>query len=88
MTDSNSTIIKEFSDPIFYQRNFLSESKNNYGIHGKWFWALTSNGHLYCRCTAWINDDSYRQYNHTHPTALLSDMMRIVKEFGHLVVLL
>jgi len=76
-------IVKSFSDPEFFQKQYHSD------IEGEWFWGLGDDGGLYCKCPADFEDpDRWYSYEHEcHPRSFsIRDMKRIVKAFGHLVV--
>ena len=94
MIDQNDEvkIVKSFNDPIFYER-VIDYFKLDYFKTGhdpeikEWWWGLSSNGYLYCRCSAYVNID-WQPYGYGKPPCLLSDMIRITDQFKPLLAFL
>lgn len=81
-------IIKSFRDDVYYKKYILHYNVNT-PSNGEWLWGIDAFGKLYCKC----NSLSIRGWL-SYPDQVnglmvdLKDMMRIVKEFGHLLVFL
>lgn len=93
-------IVKYFEDKVYW-KNFHNKVYNNLSITGTWFWGLGYDGNLYFAKVHYIqNYDPNKKYiltdlkeeprwDITTGSSLifsLDDMIRIVKQFEHLLI--
>lgn len=81
-------IIKSFEDFKFFDKHYEGSEPND-PIKDKWEWGLGDDGNLYCRCSEFNRSNEWLPYPNDTPNFIkvsFSDMMRIVKQFGHLVI--
>lgn len=75
-------IVKQFDDPDFINR--ISRDKSGY-----WRWGLGDDGKVYCQASYFVSPNEWFRLGYS-PMAMdkmcVKDMVRIVKEFGHLLV--
>jgi len=83
-------IIKQFDDWDFFERHHYLAYEDEELARGYWRWGLGDDGDLYCQCYSFESPDEWYLYSEEcYPGqlhVLFSDMRKIVKEFGHLVV--
>ena len=86
-------IIKSYDDPEFFQKTikmYKSDTYSSYTAKGNiWKWGLGDDGKLYCQCSDFADSENWHSLG-ICPTAAdvlsISDMKKIIKEFGHLLV--
>lgn len=83
-------IIKQFDDYEFFERHHYLEFEDEELKTGFWRWGLGDDGNLYCQCYGFDNPKYWYFYEEKcyegRYHLLFSEMRKIVKEFGHLVV--
>ena len=92
-------IIKQFDDYEFFERHFTPYFDDDELSKGYWRWGLGDDGDLYCQCSAFNdswNNNNFDDPNEWYPYSeacypeqlhvLFEDMVKIVKEFGKLLV--
>ena len=83
-------IVKEFDHLDFFERHHYLAYDDEELKTGYWRWGLGENGELYCQCSTFDRPNGWYLYEEKcyegQFYVLFSDMRRIVKEFGHLVV--
>lgn len=80
-------IIKQFEDKDFFERYYYLALEKEELENGYWFWGLDSDGDLCCKCSDFLDPDSWYHYNElSFYKTNIKDMRKIVKEFGHLLV--
>jgi len=82
-------IVKQFEDNIFLNKFIdITEFNKINDEPAYWLWGLGEDGNIYCQCNDFIDKDTWYLYKHIYGFSLtdISDMKRIVKEFGHLVI--
>jgi len=78
-------IIKQFQDDELFERKYSRKSHPN----GVWLWGLSENGELCFYCSVYGMPQWMAYSSALGPPILsLKEMMKIVKEFGHLMAFL
>jgi hypothetical protein len=82
-------VVKEFSDPLFLEKPSISSPDAEIEGH-RWIWALGDDGELYYRCTKFSRPSEWYCFKNSDIARFVtvSDMKRIVSEFGHLLIFL
>jgi len=80
-------ILKEFEDPSFFSKRYNMVYTPGYDY---WKWGLGEDGNIYCQCSDFIHPNQWYRLAEVGAALDLSisDMKRLVKEFGHLLVFL
>jgi hypothetical protein len=85
-------IIKEFSDPEFNKSHYSFSdpiiNKSHYPMPYDWTWGLGDDGKLYCKSSIFMDAKEWLAFTDRSISLSLDEMIRIVKEFGHLLPLL